>query len=352
MRAFRKILIVILAVCLAVGSLPAQSALADDEITANTPWPDMDELHRQVEEATAIYEEVSRKVEEVQKEIEALNERIKAILDELPRARRISDEAAKEYYLLLTTSDPFLEMIFGATSLKDFFAKVEYTTRLNQSYLNDISALKRLTDELEAARLELEAKKEALIEEQRHAEEALLDAENAQRVAEETTRLIAEATAAATAAAAAAVSAVDANTPHVPNSVLPPSGPGLPESPSEKQLFVDLWTPRIDAYLAGSPLAGYGYAFANAAYDYGVDPRWSPAIACLESSKGLYNFLPYNAWGWGQVSWPDWETAIYAHVRGLSIGYGYTISEAAAKKYCPYNWEYWYAFVSNQMTLI
>ena len=348
MRAFRKILIVVLAVCLAFGSLPFQGAWADDEITANTPWPDMDELQRQVEEATAIYEEISRKVEEVEKEIAGLNERIMAILEEMPQARRISDEAAKEYYLLLSTSDPFLELLFGATSLKDFFAKVEYTTRLNQSYLDGISSLKRLTDELEAARLELEARKEALVEEQLHAEEAFLDAQNAQRVAEETTRLIAEATAAATAAAAAEAAAGT----HTPEPYLNPNGPGMPESPSEKQEFVDLWAPRIDAYLAGSPLAGYGYAFANAAYDYHVDPRWSPAIACLESSKGLYTYASHNAWGWGGVDWPDWETAIYAHIRGLSIGYGYTISEAAARKYCPPNWQYWYSFVSNQMTYI
>ncbi|MCL2750903.1 MAG: hypothetical protein FWE96_07915, partial [Coriobacteriia bacterium] len=94
------------------------------------------------------------------------------------------------------------------------------------------------------------------------------------------------------------------------------------------------------------------YAFANAAYDYNVDPRWSPAIACLESSKGRYCFLPHNAWGWGQISWPDWETAIFAHVRGLSIGYGYTISIAAAQKYCPPNWEHWYNVVSSEMARI
>ena len=126
----------------------------------------------------------------------------------------------------------------------------------------------------------------------------------------------------------------------------------MPDAPFDKQEFVDVWTPRIDAYLAGSPMAGTGYYFANAAYDYNVDPRWSPAIACLESSKGRYCFLPYNAWGWGSSSWTDWESAIYTHVRGLSIGYGYTISEAAAKKYCPPNWEYWLSFISNEMTKI
>jgi len=246
-----------------------------------------------------------------------------------------------------------LEMVFGATSMADFFAMVEYTTRANQRFLDDISTLSNLTAELEESRALLEASKVEVENEQRRAEEALLDAKHAREVAQETARLIAEATAAATAAAAAAAEA-EAHTPLEPLVPTPDPVviPDPVEASTDKQVFVDLWTPRIDAYLAGSPMAGFGYAFANAAFDYGVDPRWSPAIACLESSKGRYCFLPYNAWGWGQVSWPDWETAIYAHVRGLSIGYGYTISEANAKKYCPPNWEYWLSFVSTQMTLI
>jgi hypothetical protein len=120
---------------------------------------------------------------------------------------------------------------------------------------------------------------------------------------------------------------------------------------SDKSSFVDEWGPRIDAYMAGFPLAGQGRTFAAAAWDYGVDPRYSPAISHTESTRGLYCFRPYNAWGWGNYGWGSWEEAIYAHVRGLSRGYSYTICIADAQKYCT-NWEHWYNTTLNQMNMI
>ncbi len=120
-----------------------------------------------------------------------------------------------------------------------------------------------------------------------------------------------------------------------------------------KEAFVDEWGARINAYLAGSPLAGYGDVFAEAAWNYGVDPRWSPAISNTESSKGLYCYRKYNAWGWmSGESWSSWEEAINAHVAGLASGYGFTISLAAAQKYCPPNYENWYNNTLNEMAKI
>lgn len=116
--------------------------------------------------------------------------------------------------------------------------------------------------------------------------------------------------------------------------------------------FVAEWTARIDAYLAGSPLAGYGSVFAQAAWNNGVDPRFSPAISNTESSKGAHCFQPYNAWGWGSSGWSSWEEAINAHVAGLASGYGYSITYAAAQKYCPPNTAHWFNNTLNQMKLI
>ncbi len=373
MRFFSKICASLLALCLSVSFLPVQSSWADDEapgsetggITADTPMPDLVALQEKVDEASAIYDETAKRVAEVEAEIVETNKHIQELQAQLPDARERSNAAIREYYRMHSSSNPFLELVLGATSVADFFAKVEYSTRANQSFMDEMNSLSRLNDELQAARDELEAKKKTFEEEQLRAEEALHDAEHAREVAEDTAFKIAEATAAATAAEAEAAAAAAAEqTPEVPvrpdpgsgsgtgGGTTPPADPGTPEAPSDKQAFVNLWAPRIDAYMAGSPMAGYGYAFASAAYDYNVDPRWSPAIACMESSKGLYCFHSHNAWGWGFTDWPDWETAIYAHVGGLSRGYGYTISEAAAKKYCPFNWEHWYTTVSNQMTLI
>lgn len=113
--------------------------------------------------------------------------------------------------------------------------------------------------------------------------------------------------------------------------------------------FVAEWTQRIDAYLEGSPLAGMGSVFAQAAWDNGVDPRWSPAISNTESSKGAHCFLPHNAWGWGSSGWGSWEEAIQAHVAGLAQGYGYSITYAAAQKYCPPNCDHWFHATLSEM---
>ena len=116
--------------------------------------------------------------------------------------------------------------------------------------------------------------------------------------------------------------------------------------------FVDEWSKRIDTYLEGSPLEGQGENFAEAAWDYGVDPRWSPAIANTESTKGEYTFADHNAWGWGSEGWNSWDEAIDTHVKGLAEGYGSTISEESAEKYCPPNAEEWYDQTLDQMNQI
>jgi hypothetical protein len=134
-----------------------------------------------------------------------------------------------------------------------------------------------------------------------------------------------------------------------------PSEPELDTNPIVENTTsseVSDWAARIDAYLAGSPLGGHGRTFAEAAWDYNVDPRWSPAISCIESSKGAICFRPYNAWGWGSSSWGDWDSAIRSHVAGLSAGYGYTISPSAAQKYCPPTWQDWYSSVLAEMNSI
>lgn len=114
-----------------------------------------------------------------------------------------------------------------------------------------------------------------------------------------------------------------------------------------ERAFVREWAPRIDAFFASynpsCPLNGKGELFARAAYEYKYDPRLSPAIAVKESSGGVYCIRPYNAWGWGAADsdpyglaweWSSWQEAIYAHVRGLSIGYSNMTLEQIAEKYC------------------
>ena len=119
-----------------------------------------------------------------------------------------------------------------------------------------------------------------------------------------------------------------------------------------KDAFISEWANRINNYLAGSPLAGQGETFATAAWENGVDPRWSPAISNTESTKGANCFLPHNAWGWGSTGWSSWEEAINAHVAGLAKGYGYTISYSNAQKYCPPNYDNWFRDTLREMSKI
>ena len=119
-----------------------------------------------------------------------------------------------------------------------------------------------------------------------------------------------------------------------------------------KKAFLAEWTARIDAYLEGSPLAGYGSVFAEAAWETGIDPFFFTATSTTESGRGLVCFRPCNAWGWGNTGWSDWDTAIREHVAGLASGYGYSITPGAAQSYCPPTWDSWYARTYEQMTLI
>lgn len=119
-----------------------------------------------------------------------------------------------------------------------------------------------------------------------------------------------------------------------------------------REAFIEEWSARINDYLFGSPLSGYGETFAEAAWEAGIDPRWSPAISNTESTKGRVCFKSHNAWGWDQTDWPDWDTAIRSHVAGLARGYGFTISYSYAMRYCPPNYDNWYRDTLNQMQLI
>jgi hypothetical protein len=102
----------------------------------------------------------------------------------------------------------------------------------------------------------------------------------------------------------------------------------------------------IDIYLTeqGSPMVGFGRAFVSAGKTFGVDPFLVVAIAGKESSWGKHCFHPYNAWGWGEVTFNDWENAIFNYTRLLGEEYiskGRTDINVIAPIYCPPNYVSW-----------
>lgn len=121
------------------------------------------------------------------------------------------------------------------------------------------------------------------------------------------------------------------------------------------------WSGRIDAYLAGTPLSGYGATFAQVAMDYGIDPRLAPAIAMVESGAGSACFNSHNAWGYGNYGWSDWDSAINGYVSGLYAGYsgwmaegdyGLTVTPSMASVYSGYDDGVWYSTVLGEMSAI
>lgn len=328
-----------------------------------------DALQQQIEQSAAAYDEASKQVADLEQQMADNQARIAELEQQLPQQQGKSGDAMRTLYQLQQNGSSLFNLILGAESLSDFLNTIEYMERVHQRNVNELTRLSQMKDELETTKASLEKAKRTADNEKSRAADALAEAqaarERAQQAALERAQAEAEAAQRAKEAAEAAAAAQKqeeeaASQKEATEQPGAGAGGGAVEAPSpdeadwttDKATFVDAWAGRIDAYLAGSPLGGQGRTFAEAAWDYGVDPRWSPAISTTESSKGAACAYSHNAWGWGNISWDSWEEAINAHVRGLARGYGYTISVAAAQKYCPPNWEHWYNTTLAQMNMI
>lgn len=351
--------LVALAFAAVVGAIP-MSAFGEDIDTD----PEPDALQLEVERSAVAYDEALANRDEIEGALESNAERIVELESQIEDQQHRSDKAAVEMYKAHQSTLGLLDLVLGATSIDEFVFRLDSVNRITEARVAEMTRLVTLREELAAANEQLEeARIEAdakVVEADRALSAAQAARLEAQRRAEEEARRQAEAAAAAAAAAAPSQPAGEAGGgegQQVEASAPVESAEADAISSdvswmSDQDAFVSEWTWRIDSYLAGSPLAGQGHSFALAAWNYGVDPRWSPAIAYLESSLGAYCFAPHNAWGWGDCSWGSWEEAINDHVRGLARGYGYTISIEAARKYCPPNSQHWYDVVSSQMNRI
>lgn len=98
-------------------------------------------------------------------------------------------------------------------------------------------------------------------------------------------------------------------------------------------------------YLAGrnAPLADYATEFITAADHYGIDYRIVAAISVMESNGGKKTFRPYNAWGWGKMTFESWEQGIWTVSKGIAGYYsrGLTTPKLIAPYYCPPNADNW-----------
>ncbi|MBR2805069.1 MAG: hypothetical protein IKE20_08045, partial [Eggerthellaceae bacterium] len=346
-----KYAIGILAATLALSALPLV-AFAEDIDT--DPQPDA--LQLEVERSAEAYQSAIENMTQIEDALAENEARIAELQKLIPEQQRKSNEAAVALYKSQIDSAGLLDLLLGSASVEDLFFRVDAINRVTLAHETELSRLVEMQNELAATTEQLEADRAAAEESVNAADRALTAAQTArleaQRRAEEEAQRQAEAAAAAAAAQAPAQSEEpesEAPAETVAAETVVSDGA---DWTSDQESFIAEWTWRIDAYLAGSPLAGQGRTFAEAAWNYGVDPRWSPAISYTESSKGAACYMPHNAWGWGGCEWDSWEEAINDHVRGLARGYGYTISMEAAQKYCPPNAQHWYDVTYVQMKVI
>lgn len=370
---------------------------------------DASEFQAEVERTAAEYDAAVAGAEAAEAAVADSTKRIEELEALIPAQQERGKTAARELYKIQMQTPGLIELLLSAESFEELLGSIEYMDRVTQANNIELARLSSMKEELsgeyaelrkasdeanalaEEAKAALEAATAAREEAQRKAaEEAAARAleEQARRAAEEARKQSAsnndasksgssvaagESAGSATAdegssdnaeasstaeaqgdsanSAGDATSGAGADAEEPVTSEVGPVNDGADWS-TEESSFIASWGARIDAYLAGSPLAGQGATFAKAAWTYGVDPRWSPAISCVESGKGANCFNEHNAWGWGSASWDSWEEAINDHVKGLARGYGYTITVDAAKTYCPPNWKHWYEATSKEMNLI
>ncbi len=345
--------------------LSTTSAYADDTSA------ELSSLQQQIESTANEYNDATARVDDLQQQISDNQDRIDELNQELPGQEQRSSEAMKALYLLQQQGSNLINMVFGSETLNEFLSRVEYVDCIQQHNTAELAQLRSMKSEIEVSQIALDTAKKDADSEAARAQSALSDAQTARQAAqkkadEEAAAQVAAAQQAAAqqaaqqdaaAAQARAQQAVDNQNAQAASedatatespSAAPDTG-GVNWS-SDKASFVASWGARIDDYLSGSPLSGQGSVFASAAWDSGADPRWSPAISAVESTKGTYCFEDYNAWGWGSYSFSSWGEAIPAHVSYLSSMYGGYLTPEAAATYAAD--PSWYNKVLTQMNMI
>ena len=281
---------------------------------------------RECEDAQAKVDDIASRIEEDRSQLDRLD----ALL---PEKQAQAERSVRYRYKVQRQYGSLIEALLYAEDWQSFTAGLEYIAIASRAHIEEFVDMRQQRADRERALSELDAEKTQLDGELERLNQQLEVVKAARDEKQRKADLVA-------------------------NTHLNPDGADW--SAGEKA-FVSAWKPRLNAYLAGSPLAGKGEAFAKAAWKNHIDPRYSAAISNIESSKGRQCIRPHNAWGWGAAEpdpyglaseWATWEEGISAHAKGLARGYGYGPTPEDAQKYCPPNWEDWYVAVVTGMNSI
>ena len=390
----------VFALALVLGATPVP-ALADNSATALAVQESG--LQDRVLQTAQAYQQAAAEVDQIEERISQNEARMAEIEERLPEQRERTAASIKSMYLFQQSSPGLLELVLTSEDFNDFISTIRYIDAIQERNTSEINELVKLEEELVQTKAELSVEHDAAVRKEEEAAAALIQARDARREVQARAMAVAASEAPQRAAAIAiAQESVEKGTKksaqnapadtqdngsegaqsHEGDSsddnnndngsedeeatittrsgntvkVEVPSNPDVSTDPivdNTSSSEVDSWAARIDAYLAGSPLEGYGSVFAQAASDYGVDPRLSPAISCVESGKGSVCFQPHNAWGWGTSGWSDWESAIRGHVAGFASGYGSSLTLEGAEMYASNDiYAEWYSTVLSEMDSI
>lgn len=319
----------------------------------------------EIEQLTEAYESARAEAGVAEAKVADLQARVDELEAELPAQQARSDAGMRQRYIMQSNPLAIAEPLLTAQSLDDFLRQVDYLEMASRSYLREFNKTSEMKEQLVAAKEEQQQILDEANAKTDEAHELLVAAQDkrAARQSEGQSRSISQAEKQG-GEKSVGKAADGGEQPKDYREAATQNTSALADGAdwhADRDVFIEHWAGRIDAYLAGSPLAGQGENFAASAWKWGVDPRWSPAISNTESSKGAYCIRPHNAWGWGAADsdpyglaseWGSWEEAIDAHVAGLARGYGYTISLRGAMAYCPNTWQSWYNKTLAQMARI
>lgn len=346
-RTRRVIAGVGIACAIALGAdVPATCAWAEGESSAELQQQ-ADDAEAVVREKVAAYNEALAKVQDLDARVQKSQADIDDITARLPQMRGRAARSLRELYKMDQDSTGLVGLLLCSEDFESFVANLRYMDGVTRYNTQQVRELVDAQDQLETAKATLEVQRQQAADESDAADQALAEAQQAAadlQAAADAARAAEQA-----ASAAAAGSAVGAQSPQAAiaatNAAARQAGVELSSDEDgqptydvsdedARAAFVQKWAPRLDAYLAGRPLAGQGATFAEAAWDNCIDPRWSAATSVIESGGGAACFAPYNAYGWlGRGGFESWEQGVREHAAYLRSLYGSSFTPTAAAVY-------------------
>ena len=353
-RGLAALLIAVLCMStLAVAPLSAQQP-GSGTLVQKAYAEDMEALEQRVKQSASAYNEAVQRQEELENEIDELDGKIDELEKQLPKQRERCNESLRALYKYQADTSSVIMMLLSSSSITDMLSMLDQYNWIIEYNTDEIEKTAQMESDLKNSRSKLESDKASVDQAANDALASLEEAKAAREAAKQAALAAQEAE-----RKAARQEAASASTPEEKEEAEKKEESSSQSSASDvdwsssKSAFVNKWAPRINSHLSGSPTAGLGKVYAAAAWDNGVDPRWAPAISCIESGKGAHCFRTYNAWGYGGRNFSSWEEGINTVVASLGGPlYGGYLTHAAAETYCPSDPDSWYRNVAAQMARI